>query len=205
MFMNSKLASNRMSQPHRRRRASLAVSVFAILFATGAAAAQTGETIKLKPPQRIGKSAPAVHAKSGVKPGAPPWSSRCVSSARNTASDCSVEQRVLLQQNGQLLAAVTVSLSHDANVPTILVQVPLGLALSKGVTLKLDNRGPVTLPLQTCEQTGCYAATKMSNDFLEGMKTGKTMELQFFGNNNNPFKVPMPLEGFADMYARINK
>jgi invasion protein IalB len=204
MFMNSKLASNRMPRSLHRRCASLAVSVLAALFATGAAAAQTGETIKLKPPQRIGKSAPAVHAKS-VKPGAPPWSSRCISSARGAAPDCSVEQRVLLQQNGQLLAAVTVSLPHDATVPTILIQVPLGLALGKGVTLKLDNRGPVTLPLQTCEQTGCYAATKMSNDFLEGMKTGKTMELRFFGNNNNPFKVPMPLEGFADMYARINK
>jgi invasion protein IalB len=203
MFMNSKLASNRMSQPHRGRRASLAVSVFAMLFATGAAAAQTGETIKLKPPQRLEKPAPAVRQKSVVKPGAPPWASRCVSSARNVAPDCSVEQRVLLQQNGQLLAAVTVSLSHNTNVPTILIQVPLGLALSKGVTLKLDNRGPVTLPLQTCEQTGCYAATKMSGDFLDGMMTGKMMELRFFANTNNPIKVPMPLEGFADMYARI--
>lgn len=200
--MNSNPASSHL--PHRARRASLAASTFAIFFAAGAVA-QTAESIKLKAPQRHEHTAPApaIHQKAGVKPGAPPWASRCVSGARNTAPDCSVEQRVLLQQNGQLLAAVTVSLSHDASMPMIFIQTPLGLALSKGVTLKLDNRGPVTLPLQTCDQSGCYAATKMSSDFLDGMRTGKTMELRFFANNNNPIRVPMPLEGFADAYARI--
>ena len=203
MFMRSKLASNHVSHLNIARRASLAAFLFAALFATSAAVAQTAESIKLKPPQRLENPAPAIHQKSGVKPGVPPWASRCVSGARNAAPDCSVEQRVLLQQNGQLLAAVTVSLAHDASMPMILIQVPLGLALSKGVTLKLDNRGPVTLPLQTCDQSGCYAATKMSSDFLDGMRTGKTMELRFSANNNKPIMVPMPLEGFSDVYARI--
>lgn len=172
----------------------------AALVVAGTAVAQAAPS---KAPQRQPAVESAAQAKPGAKQSVPAWASQCVSNARSAAPDCSVAQRVLLKQNGQLLAVVTVSLPHDAHAPTILIQAPLGLALTKGMTLKIDNRGPVTLPLQTCDQSGCYAATKMSDDFLAGMRTGKTLELQFYSNNKNLIKVPLPLDGFAAAYARI--
>lgn len=131
------------------------------------------------------------------------WAARCVSAGRADVPDCSVEQRVILQQTGQLLAAVTVTLPHGSNKPTILVQVPLGLALDAGVVLKTDNHGPAKLRVQTCDQGGCYAATVMSPDFLKAMLTGKKLDVRFVGVNKKPVTVPMPLTGFGRAYGRI--
>lgn len=199
-----KSALVRFTRPRRRPAAVLPLSLLCAALLAAAPASAAGTTIHLKPPREHTRPAlaPAVKAKPKVEH-SPPWASRCESPARHAAPDCSVEQRVVLKQGGQLLAAVTVSLTHGARMPSILVQAPLGLALDKGITLKLNNRGAAKLHVRTCDRSGCYASTVMSKDFLDGMRTGKTLTVRFVALNNNIIKVPMPLDGFAAAYKRI--
>ena len=131
------------------------------------------------------------------------WASQCVSPARHDVPDCSVEQRVFLRESGRLLASATVSLRHGTNKPTILVQVPLGLALDRGITLKLDNRRPIKMRVQTCDQSGCYAATVMSRSFLRDMRNSEKLTVRFVASNHKPIVVPMSLKGFAAAYKNI--
>ena len=153
--------------------------------------------IQLHPPAATKPAAKAKPASAAV------WAARCASTTRTTPPDCSVEQRVLIRPSGQLLAAVTITVPHDTRKPTILVQVPFGLALRAGITLQLDNRGPARLDVQTCDQGGCYVGTLLSDDFLAGMLSAKTLTVKMQAVGGQNIAVPMPLTGFKDAYSAI--
>jgi len=138
-----------------------------------------------------------------AKPAPQIWEARCSSPARAVPVDCSLEQRVVIRTSGQLLASVTINVPHDTRKPSVLIQVPFGLALKAGVTLSLNNHGPARLDVQTCDQSGCYAGTMVSDDFLAAMLTGKMLTVKMQAMNGQTISVPMPLTGFKDAYNSI--
>ncbi len=195
------------SGPLRR---ALPLAVVAALL-TGSVAAAPNDGITLHPPK------PKAGTPESAKPAAPPaqaqterpaqapkppaWAISCGSRSRATPPDCSVEQRLLLQ-NGQLVTLVRVTVPAASRKPTILVQTPLGLAIRSGVSLQLDGQGVVPLDVQTCDQGGCYAATQMSDGFLGRMLTAKKLTVRFTALNQQPVAVTVGLDDFASAYSR---
>jgi invasion protein IalB len=189
----------------------LFLAVAAALAFSGPAAAAPMDPITLKAPAAVSpKKDPPVTKPKAVataetqpaQPHSPPWAVACAGASRHKPLDCAVEERVLLQ-NGQLLTLVRVSIPAATGKPTLLVQSPLGVALRAGVWLQLDAQGPVRLDFQTCDQGGCYVATPLGEDFLNRMLAAKTLTVRFTALNTRPVSVPLPLDGFAPAYARI--
>jgi len=69
----------------------------------------------------------------------PPWGSRCVALARESALDCLVEQKLIVANTGQLVGAVTIRIPGDTKQPVLMIQTPIGLYLPAGVTVDVDG------------------------------------------------------------------
>ena len=155
----------------------------------------------------MGLGSPAVaQDASGQPEAAPPpapWGARCASDSRSTVPDCVIEQRVVLSNNGQLLVAVTVRLPADSTTPVVMIQTPFGLHLPAGLKLAIDDIPVKTLPLQTCDASGCYAGDVLPPDFLAALKRGTTLSVTFQDNAQRDIAVPVSLNGFTAAYEKI--
>jgi invasion protein IalB len=133
------------------------------------------------------------------------WNSNC--SAPDLASPlaCAMEQRVILRESGQQIARFTVQTSgtKDDRKAAYLVQVPLGLSIRTGVRLKVDEREPVSLDIQTCEASGCYAGGPLAGPLLDGLKGGKMLTLLFNDLQKKEIGIQIDLTGFAAQFEKI--
>ncbi len=132
-----------------------------------------------------------------------PWGARCASDGRTTTPDCVIEQRVVLSNNGQLLAAVTIRLPPDSPTPVMMIQTPFGLNLPAGLKLAIDDTPVETLPLQTCDGGGCYAGKVVSPELLGALKQGTTLSITFQDSAQRDIVVPVSLNGFTAAYEKI--
>lgn len=148
----------------------------------------------------IGQEAAAAPAEP---PSPAPWGARCASTARTTAPDCVIEQRVVLSNSGQLLAAVTIRLPPDSSTPVMMIQTPFGLNLPAGLKLAIDEKPFETLPLQTCDGGGCYAGNVVSPELLGALKQGTTLSIAFQDAAQRDIAVPVSLNGFTAAYEKI--
>jgi invasion protein IalB len=98
---------------------------------------------------------------------------------------------------------VLVRVPPDTHKPVLAIQMPLGLFLPGGVSLKLDDGKPDRLDVQTCDQKGCYIQMPVSNDMLQAMGKGKQMMVSFQNLSKQDINVPVPLNGFMVAYQKI--
>ena len=109
----------------------------------------------------------------------------------------------MLQQGNRLLMTVKVELPAEPRTPTLFVQMPLGLHLPSGLTLKVDQGQPFVLAIQSCDQNGCYAGAPIDDSLLSGLKAGNTFHAAMQSLTRETIDVPVPLAGFSAAYARI--
>jgi invasion protein IalB len=145
-------------------------------------------------------------AQEAAAPEAPPpapWGARCASDARSSTPDCVVEQRVIVSNTGQLLAAVSVRMPPGGSTPAMMIQTPFGLYLPAGVKVDIDGTGFGNLPLQTCDGTGCYAGQAVSPELLTALKNGVTLSITVQDAAQRDITVPVALNGFTAAYEKI--
>jgi len=179
-----------------------AVIVLAALGVAPAAIAEDTTTATPSPDT----AAPAAAADATATPAAPPanaWATNCSATERAGPLECSIVQRVVLQRTGQLLAMVSIRLPSDSHNPAMLVQTPLGLYLPAGVSLKIDDNTNISLPLQTCDNGGCYAGTTVSSAMLSQMRKGHAMTVIFQNISKQDVSIPVALAGFAGAYDKV--
>jgi invasion protein IalB len=93
--------------------------------------------------------------------------------------------------------------TSDTHAPVALVQLPLGLNLPAGAKLQVDDGKVIDLPIQTCENRGCYASTPIAPELLATLKSGKQLKVSFQNLAKETIAIPMPLADFAAAYDKI--
>ena len=136
---------------------------------------------------------------------APPqngWRSSCASVSRSEPLDCTVEQRLVLANSGQLLAAVTIRIDGTTRQPALMVQLPHGLFLPDGISLRVDDAEVMKLALQTCDGAGCYAGASASKELIKAMSSGSQLKVLFRNLSKDEIQLALPLAGFSDALGR---
>jgi invasion protein IalB len=72
-----------------------------------------------------------------------------------------------------------------------------------GAKLQVDEGKTIDLPIQTCENRGCYASTPILADLLAALKTDKQLKVSFQNMAKETISIPMPLNDFAAAYDKI--
>jgi len=132
----------------------------------------------------------------------PAWATRCLAPERGAVLTCVMEQR-LLNQGGQLVAAVIVRVSGDDPEPELAMQLPLGIDLAQGVRMKVDQGAAEQLAVRTCESSGCYLEIPLSDELLAKLKAGQTLTLQLKPMEGEAVSLPFTLTGFTAAFNKI--
>jgi invasion protein IalB len=167
---------------------------------------------KAKAPPRAAQAAPtagapatppADSAAAAAPAPQPGWAARCTSTGRDTPLECAMEQTAVLTKTGQLIVLVNIHVPSETHIPVVLVQLPLGLNLPAGAKLEVDDGKTLELPVQTCENRGCYASTQIAADMLSALRSGKQLKVTFQNLAKENITIPMPLADFAAAYDKI--
>jgi invasion protein IalB len=184
-------------------KSAIAVAL-AALAATGAAFAQQApkEAAKAKG-QPQAQATPTPSPSTTPAPAQPGWAARCSSASRDAPLECAMEQNAILTKTGQLVVLVNIRVPGDTRTPIALVQLPLGLNLQAGAKFQVDDGKGIDLPIQTCENRGCYASVPISPDMLNALRSGKQLKIVFQDLAKETIAIPMPLTDFAAAYDKI--
>jgi len=131
------------------------------------------------------------------------WAARCTGVSRNAPLECAMEQTAVLSKTGQLIVLVNIRVPADTRAPVALVQLPLGLNLSGGARLQVDDGKTADLQIQTCENRGCYAGSPIAPELLAALRSGKQLKVSFQNLAKETITIPMPLADFAVAYDKI--
>ena len=129
------------------------------------------------------------------------WITEC--DDQEEGSVCSVEHTILLSKTRQRLVTVTFKTEPDAPLPALMIQLPLGLFLPDGVELQIDAQPSQHLPIQTCNDKGCYAGSTVSKEMLASLMAGEGLTVTFRSLTKEVMTVPVPLAGFGPAYQKV--
>ena len=183
---------------------SVKLATFAALTALAATPTSYGQQPPKAKVQPQAQPTPAPAPSASPVPAAQPgWAARCSSAGRDAPLECAIEQNAILSKTGQLVVLVNIRVPGDTRAPIALVQLPLGLNLQAGAKLQVDDGKTVDLPIQTCENRGCYASVPVSPDMVSAMRTGKQLKIVFQDLAKETIAIPMPLNDFSAAFDKI--
>ncbi len=158
-----------------------------------------------KPSARVPKTSSAT-LKPDQKPkprkSGPGWAVNCQSGAKEAALNCRLSQTLVMKKSGRLLTRVTFLLPAGGRNPKLNIQVPLGVLISAGATIRVDENPPQGLRFRTCNRNGCYAETALSPAFLASLRKGRKLVIEFKNLAEKTIKLPLSLGGFDEAYTK---
>ena len=179
---------------------SAMVIALATVLAAGASSAQHAPKAK---GQAQTQATPAPSPSGAPVPAQPGWASRCSSPSRDALLECAIEQNAVLTKTGQLVVLVNIRVPGDTRAPIALVQLPLGLNLQAGAKFQVDDGKSSELPIQTCENRGCYASVPISPETLNALRSGKQLKIIFQDLGKETITIPLSLNDFSAAYDKI--
>jgi invasion protein IalB len=149
--------------------------------------------------------APAAPPQAAAAPAQPPqftyspWTKFCT-------PDAQAKQVCITAKDGRLedgRVAVSAALIEPEGEQRKILKVmllPLGLQISSGTRVVVDQGQPMSGPYATCFANGCFADYEATADLVARMKQGQNLIVQGMGLNNQVISLPVPLKDFAKAY-----
>jgi invasion protein IalB len=106
----------------------------------------------------------------------------------------------LAAAGGQRVAIAMLLEPADGGKKLLRVTFPLGMKLSDGTRIILDQDGPVTAPYRVCVSGGCMADYEASPELIAKLKTNQELRVEAISDAGVPISVVLPLTGFAKAY-----
>jgi invasion protein IalB len=129
------------------------------------------------------------------------WTVNC--RIANAIKLCSLSHQQFNQANGQRLLAIEL-MTKTAQDTTGTLALPFGLALAKGVGLKIDDRKlEGALGFSTCLAAGCMVPVAFDVKTLEALKAGTVLKIEGTASDTGqPIEFTTSLTGFSSALAR---
>jgi invasion protein IalB len=132
----------------------------------------------------------------------PGWAVNCTSDAKDATLRCGLSQTVVMKKSGRVLSRVTFLLPAGGQEPRLNLQLPLGVLISAGAAVRVDDNPPQGLRFRTCNRGGCYAETPLTQAFLAQLRKGSKLVIEFKNLAEKTLKLPLSLDGFDEAYAK---
>jgi invasion protein IalB len=128
-----------------------------------------------------------------------PWMKVC-----GKGPDTNNKQVCVLTKDGRLengMPVAIVQLFEPEGEPRVLrVTVPLGMQLSHGTRLIIDQTPPSQQPFKICFPVGCMSDYPVADDLIAKMKKGQMLTIQAINMQGTPISLPLPLNDFGKAY-----
>ncbi|MCC6707989.1 MAG: invasion associated locus B family protein [Gammaproteobacteria bacterium] len=131
------------------------------------------------------------------------WTLRCSGPGADAGADCMMFQNLVQKAGGQPVLQFGIGMAPPDGLPTVLVSLPLGIALPPGITVQIDSGAAAIFPIERCEPDGCRASFKMRDATVQQLSQGQQLRLTFYDGERKPLKVSLSLEGFGAAFKAL--
>jgi invasion protein IalB len=131
------------------------------------------------------------------------WTLRCSSTGANSKPDCMMFQNLVQKAGGQPVLQFGIGMAPADGLPTVLVSLPLGIALPPGITIQIDAGNPAVFPVERCEPDGCRAGMKLRDATVQQLSQGTQLHITFYDGARKPLKVSLSLDGFGAAFKAL--
>lgn len=129
------------------------------------------------------------------------WTVACVVQDNNKR--CTLSQQQVDAQSRQRMLAIELNASADGLTQGVLV-LPFGLALEKGVVLRVDEGEPLPpLAFRTCLPTGCIVSVSFDAAMIDSLRQGKKLQLDAVADDGKPISFSVSLAGLPGALDRL--
>jgi len=125
-----------------------------------------------------------------------------------TGSPCDMYEELLNRDTGQRVVTFSIAFLPADSRYVMVIGVPLGVALEKGIVIQTNTFATPTMPFRRCDQGGCYveaAVDKPLIDAFMGSSGEAKLRLSAEGEEK-PRELPLSFNGFTaahnDMVAQ---
>ncbi|HUE65501.1 MAG TPA: invasion associated locus B family protein [Rhizomicrobium sp.] len=129
------------------------------------------------------------------------WQVRCFKVQNQNPCDQYWEQ--VDQRTGQRAVTVSIAYSPSMERHLVVITVPLGVSLPKGLTVQTDNYSSPPMHYRTCSRDGCFVQL-VDNALVEALaKSGADGKLNIVGDDGKSYSLPLSLKGFAGAHDEM--
>jgi invasion protein IalB len=93
--------------------------------------------------------------------------------------------------------------ADTAHAARLRLDLPLGLDLIAGVTLRIDGQPWTKVPVRTCLADGCFAGFLLAEEDVTRLKRGGRMGVVIQALDGRTIAWPVTLSGFAAAYDQL--
>ncbi len=139
-----------------------------------------------------------------------PWNVRCndvpKADSEETTKYCQIVQRLNEQETGKRFAEFLIGYPEDAEGEARgIVILPLGVLLSAGVKMQIDEGRVYQFDYRYCTDIGCVSVVKLSDGIIDEMKKGAKASISFLSAKGQQVNLPITLEGFSKALSELPK
>jgi invasion protein IalB len=126
------------------------------------------------------------------------WQVQCETPKGATTEQCAAVESVTASDQPEVGLTVIVLKSASTGKPLLRILAPLGVLLSKGLGLNIDNADMGSVGFIRCVPTGCVAEVTMDESLLGKLQSGRQAVFSIFKTPSNGFGIPVSLDGFTE-------
>ncbi len=131
------------------------------------------------------------------------WGVQCANNAENQMR-CSAALTVTASENNQAIFSISLQEAPEETTPTLIMRLPFGLNLPRGIDLTIDDGEPQTFEVSTCLQNGCYVVQQAEQELIEAMVAGQSLSVRMEASNGGETRMDVTLTGFSNALDRLN-
>ena len=133
------------------------------------------------------------------------WQIRCETPPGATGEQCALVQSVTAEDRPNVGLTVIVLKTADQKSRILRVFAPLGVLLSKGVGLRIDQTDIGSATFERCLQNGCVSNVQMDEKLISQLKSGKQALFYIYQTPEEGIGIPLSLSGFSAGFDRLDK
>lgn len=131
------------------------------------------------------------------------WRMVCEMPEAPNAQTCLLEQTVTAPGRDAVL--LSFQIRHlDSGQKIGIVRVPLGILVSRGLTLQVDQRSIQRLAVRSCHASGCIVPLPMSGAIVRSFKRGLEARFGFASGDGTETVLTVSLIGFTKALAAFD-
>ena len=133
------------------------------------------------------------------------WQIRCETAPGAPSEQCALVQSVTAEDRPNVGLTVIILKTADQKTRILRVFAPLGVLLSKGVGLNVDQTYIGSANFERCLQNGCMANVQMDEKLVAQLKSGKQAIFLIYQTPEEGIGIPLSLSGFSAGFDRLDK